>query len=62
MSLKQGPSSRSLQWLLGAAVLATASVAGASSAVPPIPEPTGLALFAVGAAAVVVAIRTGRGR
>ncbi len=47
---------------LGALLAWLPSVAGATVALPTVPEPSGLALFAAGAAAVAVAVRAGRGR
>ena len=47
--------------ILAAAALApSAALAGATTA--PVPEPTGLALFAVGTAAVVVGLRLRKSR
>jgi hypothetical protein len=47
---------------LGGLLACLPSVAGATVTLPAVPEPGGLALFAAGAAAVVVAVRAGRGR
>jgi hypothetical protein len=49
-------------WAIAALVVGASSVAGATSVIPVVPEPGGLALFATGAAAVIVALRVGRGR
>jgi hypothetical protein len=49
-------------WAIAGLVVGASSVAGATVTVPAVPEPSGFALFAAGAAAVVVALRARRGR
>jgi hypothetical protein len=54
------------RWSLGSLILAAAALAPSAAlagTVPaPVPEPTGLALFAVGTAAVVVGLRLRKSR
>ncbi|HEX2485764.1 MAG TPA: PEP-CTERM sorting domain-containing protein [Myxococcota bacterium] len=57
---------RTTRWPLGTLILAAAALAPnaalAGGAPAPVPEPTGLALFAVGTAAVVVGLRLRKSR
>ena len=48
--------------ILTAAALAPAAVSAGGTPAPVVPEPTGLALFAVGTAAVVVGLRLRKSR